>query len=511
MKRNFKKHASLLMAGMLAVGSMSMVTACGGKKNQAPDNEASIQLSYWKSGLGMAWLENLAAKFEEKYPQYKVYIEETSSVDIFTNTIQLTTDNTIDLYMTTLASSKYNQYFEPISDVLDYQWESEDKTIREKVDPTILKALEAGRDTNYALSYGGGSCSIAYNRKVIDGTKYKVPNTTDELYDLVLKLKTDGLTPFITFEYGGYWFTIQKTWLAQYGGLEYYYETVLKMTNEDGTPNKDLFIDVDKKTGRYQVLQVMEKMMADEYMLTGSSGAKFTAQQTKFIGGKAVMMPNGTWLYNEMENSLNSNDFSIGFMKTPVISAITETLEQVKDDRALSALVAAVDAAETVEDVPLTGNGYSATQYDVDRVWEARHMMFSCIDEQTCVIPNYSNAKVAAKEFLKFMYSDQMIHEYSDIVHMWFPATPTDKPVDTSSWNDWEKDVYKIQKSAIQLTKYVVQSPMVQQCGLFIDPWAYFSARNVKDRLTADQLWAKMQENYEENWERNLYLAGYTK
>ena len=50
------------------------------------------------------------------------------------------------------------------------------------------------------------------------------------------------------------------------------------------------------------------------------------------------------------------------------------------------------------------------------------------------------------------MYSDAMIHQYSDTIHMYFPATPTDKGIDVSGWNAWEKDVYAMQKASVQLT-----------------------------------------------------------
>lgn len=503
----FKRLGYVALAGMLTMGSVATLASCG--KKEVPNDPSTIQLSYWKSGLGVEWLNQLIEKFEAKYPEYSVYLEPTSGSEIFTNTIELTDENTIDLYMTTLATEQYNQYYEPLNDVLNYQWAGEDKAIKDKIEPTVLKAISASDGNNYALSYGGGMCSIAYNANIIDGENYKVPNTTDELYTLVLRLEEDGIEPFISFEGGGYWFTIDKVWLAQYRGLDYYYNTLLQLDEGDGKPSKALLLDEEKTTGRYQVLKLTEKLYADQYVLPGSSSGKFTAQQTKFLSGQAAMMPNGTWLYNEMKNSLEGG-FNYGLMKVPVLSAIIETLESVKTDRALSALITAIDAVSDKAQVPLTGSGYNATQNDVDRVWEARHMIFSCLDEHSAIIPKYSNAKEAAKTFLKFMYSDAMIHQYSDVTHLYFPAEPTDKAISLDSWNLWEKDVYNLQRGAVQLTKYAASSPVLKQAGLYagLDMDVYFSARNAKDRLTADQFWAKMNEIYNENWDKYLYLAG---
>lgn len=506
MKKSMKRAIAMALCLIVCFG----LCACSGKEKVSNDKN-TIQISYVNTGFGMEWLNNAVAKFEAKYPEYNVVVEPCYDSATFLNTIKLGGENnTIDLYLTMLSTEDYNSYLEPLDDVLNYTWAGEGSSIRDKINPNLLQTLTATDKNTYMMSYGGGMISLAYNASIIDGVKYEVPNTTDELVKLTMRLSADGKTPFTTFQYGGYWPYLYKVWIAQYQGLDYYNDELLSFLDENGQPDKTLVMDDNKETGRYQVLKLMEKLLAYQYTTPESWGGKFTAQQTKFLNGSAAMMPNGTWLFNEMRNAVN-NDFNFGFMRYPVLSDMVDNLESVKTDKALSALVAAVDAAASVEEVPLSGNGYTATKADVERVWEARHLFATFNDENVAVIPNYSNAKDGAKLFLQFLYSDELIHDYSNIVHMSFCATPTDKEVDTSSWNKWEKDVYELQSSAIPMTKYERKTPFAKQIEFFanIDMWTKFSAQNAADRMSADQFWAQMKKVYEENWEQYKYLGGY--
>ena len=155
MRKNFKKALSLVLAGLLAVGGVATLSACNNGKEEAPDNAESIQLAYWKSGYGIEWLNQLVEKFETAYPQYKVYIEDYSSSDIFSSTIKMKNDNTIDLYMMSVKTDAWKEYLEPLdTEVLDYQWNGESKTIRQKINPTVLQGLETSDGKIYSVMQG---------------------------------------------------------------------------------------------------------------------------------------------------------------------------------------------------------------------------------------------------------------------------------------------------------------------------------------------------------------------
>lgn len=518
MKRRslIKRICCLTLALMTA---FSTATLFGCVKDEVENNETTIQINYWNAGFGIAWINNLIEKFETAYPEYDVYLEQTANQNYFDTTIEFENDTTIDLYITGAISSNYSQYLEPLDDIYEYKHDGESKTIGEKMVPSIAQALKGQDGKSYALSYGGGLLSIAYDKAVIDGVNHEVPRTTDELISLVAELEAKykgEKKPFITFEAGGYWRYVYKTWLVQYNGMDYYYNDLLKLEDAEGKPNKAMLLDEEKETGRYQLLKVLEKLFKADYVTADSAAGKFSPQQTKFLSGNAVMMPNGTWLYNEMKKTpgFNANNAQFAFMKMPVISAIIDNLSDVEDDTELSELIKAVDAAGAdITAVPTEIAGkYSVSQETVNRVYEARNIIASNLDEGSCMIPKYSNAKDAAKTFLKFMYKDQMIKEYCDIVHMLFPANLSEGEIDTSDWSMWDKSVYEIQTTCSYLPQNQAMSRVLSAAGLFAEsnatmqPYSRFSDQ--ANPWTADKYWEQMTKIYNENWDSYLAIAG---
>lgn len=518
-----KRTSLIKRLGCVALCLTMLFSATGTAacKPSAPNNETTIQLSYWNSGFGTKWLDNLIEKFESAYPEYDVYLEPTPTQDYFSMTIEYDKDTTVDLYLTGALSGNYSEYLEPMDEVLNYTHEGESKSIAEKMDQSVYQALKAQDGNLYAVSYGGGLLSLAYDISVIDGVKYQVPRTTDELVELVIKLEADyrGVKkPFITFQGGGYWMYVYKTWLVQYKGMDFYYNDLLKLETDDGKPDKDMLLDKEKTTGRYQVLELLAKLFNAKYVTEDSGSGQFTAQQTKFLNGRAVMMPNGTWLYNEMSKSktFDPDNANFGIMKMPVLSAIIDNLPSIEDDLELSDLIAEIDkAGADVNAVPLKTAKYDVSKEDMERVYEARNIIASTVDENSCMIPVYSNAKTAAKEFLKFMYKDQMIKEYSSIIHSLFPATLDSGEIDTSTWNGWEKDVHEIQSVCSFLPKMETTSKVLSAAGLYANAGTNSSLMNAYARFaaqenawTAKKYWEKMQEIYEENWKSYLAIAG---
>ena len=517
-----KKSSLLKRIGCLVLCVTVLLSALGTTActPAVPNNETTIQLSYWNSGFGSAWLDNLIKKFEAAYPEYDVYLEPTANQSYFDTTIEYANDTTVDLFITGALSGNYSKYLEPMDDVLNFKHQGESKTIAEKMSPSVYKAMQAADGKLYGVSYGGGLLSLAYDKTVIDGTKYEIPRTTDELVELVIKLEADyrGVKkPFITFADGGYWRYVFKAWLVQYNGMDYYYNDFLKLETDGGEPDKDMLVDQNKETGRFRLLQLLEKIFNAKYVTEDSASGQFSAQQTKFLNGRAVMMPNGTWLYNEMKKTpgFDADNAKFGFMKMPVLSAIIDNLEEVEDDIELSDLIAEIDkAGGDVTAVPTKTAKYDVSENDVKRVYEARNLITSNLDECSCMIPVYSNAKEAAKTFLKFMYKDQMIKEYSDIIHMLFPASLDSGSIDTSAWNGWEKDVYNIQTICSFLPKAETSSKVLSSAGMYADglanatmnPYRRFSAQ--ENPWTAQKYWEKMQEIYNENWQTYLQLAG---
>ena len=211
---------AVLMIGVLFVGCVQT----------EEKGENDIKISFWRSGLGIEFFNQIVADFERD-TGYNVIPEETSDAEAMKRSIELGLRyNNVDLYMFGSVEPSYYQYLEPLNDILTTPAYGESETIGSKYNTAVLEVLKASDNNYYHLSYGGGWAGITYNADIIDGVKYKVPNTTTELETLVMQLSGDGIVPFIHFQGGGYWFVVYDIWQAQYDGYDYYMNQFLTLT-----------------------------------------------------------------------------------------------------------------------------------------------------------------------------------------------------------------------------------------------------------------------------------------
>jgi len=297
---------------------------------------------------------------------------------------------------------------------------------------------------------------------------------------------------------------------AQYNGIDYYYDFY-------ANPSKEKMTTQD---GRYKVLQAMQKIIKPEYILQGSNSDDHVTMQTKFLEGACGMMFTGSWLSSEMSNSDKVDNFAM--MKTPVISSITDHLETVKTDMDLRKVVAAIDnvtdGVETIDTYQkgdhyvVEGKEISATDWDT--VKTARNMLASNYAGATASIPTYSNAKEGAKEFLKFMYSDEGYQMYLDTLHIKMPMNLSTGEIDTSKWNAFELN----QAELLNKAEYSINSDIISKHRVFTDGGAHafanlefvnlFCSHSEADRINANEAWdrivALINDNYDKNWMANI-------
>lgn len=539
--KKFKKICSVVLAAC----SVAALVGCNngsGSDNSGGDASGKkiINLDYWKSGFGLDYLNKIIAEFEKTYPEYKISLTYSSYSGVYANTITKNAEtNGIDLYMSNALTSDFNSYLEPLDDVLSSKYKDETKTIAEKYNQTFLGGLKAADGHYYNLSYGGGYVGIFYNTSKFRKYGLSVPNTTEQLVDVVEKIDAKGDKAWISFgSNAGYWTYNDEVWQAQYDGLDYFYNTYLTLMGEDGTaPDKAVY---ERRDGRYYVLQTQYKLQNNSYIDPHAFTDKFAAAQTRFVAGTGVMMANGTWIQNEMKQKGASG---IDLMKTPVISYIRQNLpdSSVENDRELSAVITAIDKADesgkTKTDI-LSGNcdfitvtenevsgtvadsyskeqvSFSVTKNDFERLYEARHISFSTHNESVFAIPNYADQKDGAKEFIKFFYSDDMITLYENELHFPQVVYNTKNPVkSTNGWSDMEKKMIDLMETSNPVFRVKInQSQMFSTGGLTSYGQSNykfrFAAPNVNDRRDAETIWNEIQTLANENWDKYKQNAG---
>ncbi len=508
MLKKLKKFICLAIALVLSFG----VTACGG--GGIGDTQTDLLIKYWDSGYGDEWIEQAVTNFKALHPEYVVELD-SSPESVYFSEIGLSGDyNKTDLYITSILEDEYPETSEPLDDVLTTTIDGESKTIAEKFDATSLSYLQAKDGHYYGLPMGTSITTLVYNADVIDGTTYNVPLTTDELYLLVLDLMNNySEEAFIHYYQSGYWDYLLKLWQVQYDGKADYYETFLPLKDAQGnSPSKDI---LKRQDGRYKAIEVINNIISQDTVDSKSTGSNFTDAQTYFMNGEAVMMATGTWLVNEMKTNTEATTTNLLPMRLPVISAVIEKCTTLDDDSQLSALISAIDTVldngGVVTDVALTGEGYSVNETDRARIWEARALNFSANDSILYVIPNYATAKDAAKDFIRYCYSDEGLKVFTAKTHTIQSISLDQGNYDTNGWLPFELRSKNIIENSIHMgSRNIAYKSKVFTSG----GGRYFGADNyvipkfnvaTASRATAASAWADILNIFENDW--NKYVS----
>lgn len=499
-----KSKWKVLCIGLALTMGTAVFTGC---KKETPNSATDIEVSYWSSGLGTVFMENIIDAFNQSQSEYKAFLTPSSEPDLYTSSItQGERYNSVDIYFTANEILETYTYLEPLTDVFAYTVPGESRSIGEKVDTEYVQYYGEGEQQPYSVSFGGGWVGIVYNADF-------VPNgqeiyTTEDLSNLVMELDAQDIVPFVHSGGGGYWRPIYQTWQAQYDGYDYYMNQFLTLTDDQGNSPAESVLE--KEDGRRKVLDLLGQIVIEDYVVNGSNSVSFTTAQTYFINGSAAMMANGSWLQNEMRNT-DSEYKNFRMMRVPVLNAITENFEGADrgmGNTKLRDIIRKIDAG-----TPYSESEYGCLESTFKRVREARSLMGNNFEAQKICIPNYSVAKEGAKEFLQFFCSDEGISIYEDTLHLKAPVSYSDgRESDTAEWTDFEKDLYSFRTlTPVPSEYYYLRSPVFSAGGADayagIDIIGKLSAHE-GDSMTASQIWEQMMQTFSANWSTYLENAG---
>ncbi len=478
----------------LTMGTLALATLAGCSSSATVGDTKTIQIYAWESGLGKVWLEKIIEDFNASQTEFTATLETSTDAASIIKSLDVGSSNPYDLYFTMLNSFQHYDDFYALDEVLDFKNEGESKAIKDKFYPGYLTAsLDPDDGKHHVLSYGNTVGGIVYNRSMVSDTD--LPRTTDELSDLVVELEGDGKYAWLFYnnsDNNGYWNYLSTVWAAQYNGLDYYYNTLMKLKGEDGsTPSRATF---EKKDGRYEAFKVMEQILTPSNTHPQCTSQNFTTVQMLYLQGAAALTVNGSWLLNE-----NASTADIGMMKTPVISSIIEQLEDesIKDDETLSKVVKAIDDGET--------SYAGVTEKDFARVKEARNLLYNNSAEQYVFVPKYSNCIDGSVKFLEYFYKDSSVLTYMNTLHL-----PSNVKLDNESIYDgsndatWNKQQFAYAENEALMNRldssYVFRDHSVS-CIANISTAQKLINANPKARENADGLWSDMLAKIEENWE----------
>lgn len=163
----------------------------------------------------------------------------------------------------------------------------------------------------YNLGQPSGYTETQLNtHEVLDISDYELPTTWEEFWALGDQAKKDGIALF-TYPTNGYFDNTLNALLKETGGEE----LLTNVLNYD----KDAW----NTDGAKQTIDILTKLVSPDYLYSdtvSNANAKdgFTMNQQAVIDGKALFMPNGDWVVNEMADT-TPEDYHWGLLPLPAL------------------------------------------------------------------------------------------------------------------------------------------------------------------------------------------------
>ena len=399
------KIKKILMTTALLCVSSGLLAGC------SDGNDANtLNVVCLKRGYGADWINKAVELFEEQNPGYKVNLNMTASAQtLFEGNIKKE-NNVDDIYISTgVQWREVANYLLPIDDIIEQEVDGvklKDKVSKEFKNSLYLTNTD-GEKHAYRLPWTSGVGGIFYNQYLFDLYGWSVPSTYEELVALVDDIianpkavpgsRGETVYPFVyTGNNTDYFDYAVFTWWSQLSGTENI--NTFKQYTRDSKNNFDV-----AQNETYNNLKKATKMWDDLFgksspryekiaALTDQQADNHSAQKN-FMKGKAAMMFNGDWCYNEMLNYSGEmpENFKLRIMPTPAATGATE---------------------------------------------ENKKCAYSIGEDQFIVIPKSTIKPDLAKSFMKILASDTMIKTFLKEAHGFLGFNLSSGAIDTSEFDD---------------------------------------------------------------------------
>jgi N-acetylglucosamine transport system substrate-binding protein len=183
-------------------------------------------------------------------------------------------------------------------------YDTEGKTFAETLVPgTQESGVFDGKQLllNWALTAYG----IWYSSSYMEANGYEYPKTWDEMLALCEEIKGSGVAPWVTTG-------VHPQYVRQF-----VFDQMLWKHDPEAMRNiENLEADAWKAPAVGEVLEAIYQLADRGYLLEGWEGLDHIQSQNEWLQGKAVFIPVGTWLENEMKDSIPP-DFNMVVAPTP--------------------------------------------------------------------------------------------------------------------------------------------------------------------------------------------------
>ena len=322
-----KKMVALACVGLMAA---SVVTGCSSKKDDASsgsDGEKRIvKFDAFSGGNGEEVWKEMAKAFEAKNKDVKIELRFEKDLPAVLNKENSKGEYSDIVYYNLGQQSQFTETqlnskkVEDISDVFA------DENVKKNINPDFVNNPVSqfyGDGKNYLAPIMYTPGGLYYNANLVgEGKKYEIPQTWDDMFKLGDQLKEEGKISLFTYAQAGYLDNTILSVIQEAGGQE----LLSKLLNYDAEA-------WNSKEGK-MVTDTIGRLVKDymEPNTVANANVKDGFTKKAVIDGKALFMPNGSWVVAEMEET-TPKDFKWGVSAVPALTkdgkkAITTFTEQ---------------------------------------------------------------------------------------------------------------------------------------------------------------------------------------
>ena len=335
-----KKIVSVLLTIVLVFSVLAFTTACGGDGGGGGNGDRiEITIGAGEHGFGLKWLEQCIEEFNEEQDEYKAVLKERSPNFDQKAENQIDQDEAeYDILIISEVYWKHNALkgrFVDLSDVF-YSDFNDDYTIEQAMLEDArynCKTLGPdGEEHYYNLNYTASVSSLIINKSVANfyesksSWKSSAPKsgkikTIDDLNKWVKEIeRLSELYPFTYLDGSGT--GPVKGWVYP-GQHKQYFDAVLNTlwAQCSGIETFRRFFEFEdagvfSDAGRLEALKAFESMDIKNHTLDCEADDHIQSQ-TKFLAGRAAVIPNGDWIAYESAGVLSAYSTEIEMIYVP--------------------------------------------------------------------------------------------------------------------------------------------------------------------------------------------------
>ncbi|MGW7199829.1 N-acetylglucosamine/diacetylchitobiose ABC transporter substrate-binding protein [Streptomyces chryseus] len=318
-RRDLIKRSAAL--GLIAVPTMSFLSACasgdsGGdekvdkgkktEKNPLGVNEsAPLEIVIFDGGFGTKYAEDAKAVYEKTYPKAKIKFSSTQKIrsqlqprfnggtppDLIDNS------GAEQMDMGVLVGKKQLTDLTPLLDSPSIDDPS--KKVRDTLRPGIVEMGQFDGDPVWIMYYAYTVYGVWYSETALEKLDATYPENWDDMLALCAKAKKKGIAGWTYAGKHPYYLPFSLyPFIAKIGGRE----VLDKIDNLEPNAWSDPAVKA--------AFEAYYELFKKGYILKGTPGIDHIQSQTAWTQGKALFIPNGSWVENEAAKTMPA-DFKL--------------------------------------------------------------------------------------------------------------------------------------------------------------------------------------------------------